>query len=249
MSIAAVLYPLFVTPLRRLNQAVRRLSALTHKFQYKAEGALSTSSEWFDHYVDAYWQWPRLGRGGFIERGVMSALAVQSAGSVLELCCGDGYYARHFFAPRASRVLAVDADRSALRHARRFNSAPNVVYDYCDITRGLPAGPFDTVVWNTAIHHFTPDQAQAILGEIATGLVPDGVLVGHTVIEPGSYEYARQTFADADDLARLLGSAFPHVCVRTTQEPQRVNLYFFAGLTPTASPFYSGRNDVSVLPS
>ena len=247
---ADLLHRVFVTPLRLFNHAVRRLAAATHYFQYKVEGALRPSAEWFDHHLDAVWQWPRRGRGGFVERGVLSSLTLSPSSSLLELACGDGFYARHFYAPRTARVLAVDANRSALRHARRFNGAPNVSYQYCDITRGLPAGRFDAVVWNTAIHHFTREQAQAILVRIAGVLAPEGTLSGHTEIEPGSrYEYARQSFSDAGDLAQLLNSVFPHVCVRTTPEPGRLNLYFFAAATPTALPFDPRREDVVVLPA
>ena len=66
---ADFLYQVFVTPLRWLNHAVRTLAAATHCFQYKVEGALRPSAEWFDHQLDALWQWPRRGRGGFVDRG------------------------------------------------------------------------------------------------------------------------------------------------------------------------------------
>lgn len=245
---ADLLYRLFVLPLRALNRAVRALSAGAHHLQYSVEGLLRPSAEWFDHQLDAQWQWPRRGRSGFLDRGVLSSLAIPPGGSVLELCCGDGFYARHFYAPRAACVIAVDANRAALRHARRFNAAPNVTYRYCDITRGLPAGQFDCVIWNTAIHHFTRQEAGAILGRIAGVLTPGGTLCGHTVIEPGShYAYARQAFGGADDLAGLLASAFAHVLVRATEEPARVNLYFYAGQTATCRPFDGHRDDVVVV--
>jgi 2-polyprenyl-3-methyl-5-hydroxy-6-metoxy-1,4-benzoquinol methylase len=243
-----MLYRLFVSPLRWLGSLLRTVSAGTHLLQYKVEGALRPSAEWFDHQLDAQWQWPRLGRSGFLERGVVSSLTLKPGGSLLDVCCGDGFYARHFYAARAGRVLAIDANRSALAHAKRFNAAPNVSYEHCDITRGLPSGPFDNVVWNTAIHHFTREEAHAILTRVAGVLTPEGVLAGHTVIETGSeYEFARQSFGDAADLARLLGAVFAHVCVRTTDEPGRQNLYFFAGATPHASPLDPSRDDVVVL--
>lgn len=239
---------LLVVPLRWLNLAVRSLAAATHWLQYKVEGVIQPAPEWFDHELDAQWQWPRRGQAGFLERGVLASLTLPPAATVLDLCCGDGYYARRFYSSRVARVLAVDGNRDALRHARWFNSAPNISYRYCDITRGLPPGPFDAVVWNTAIHHFSRADAEAILTRIAVALRPGGPLVGHTVIEPGShYRYARQSFSDAEDLAHLLHSAFSHVCVRTTPQAGRLNLYFFAGATPTALPFDPQREDVVVL--
>jgi SAM-dependent methyltransferase len=243
------LYRWLVGWLRLLGRGVRGMSAGLHHLQYKVEGALRPSAEWFDHQIDAQWQWPRRGRGSFVERGVLSALTIRPGAAVLELCCGDGFSTRHFYAPRAGRVVAVDANPEALRHARRFNPAPNVEYRRCDILRELPEGPFDNVVWDTAIHHFTRAEAEAILARIALALRPGGTLSGHTVIEPGSgYRFARQAFADAEDLATLIGSAFRHVCVRTTQEPHRTNLYFFAGEGPQSMPFDADRDDVVSLP-
>jgi cyclopropane fatty-acyl-phospholipid synthase-like methyltransferase len=242
-----LLHRLLVPPVRRLNRVVRSISALTHACQYKLEGALRPSAEWFDHQIDAQWQWPSRGRSGFLERGVLSSLTLRPHGTVLELCCGDGFSTRHFYAPRAARIIAVDANAEALRHARRFNSAPNVSYQSWDITRDLPQGPFDNVVWDTAIHHFTRAEALAILGHVAEVLAPDGALSGHTVIEPGStYPYARQAFADAHDLAALLGDVFPYVLVHTTTEAGRMNLYFFASHDRRSLPFDPAREDTVV---
>jgi hypothetical protein len=86
------------------------------------------------------------------------------------------------------------------------------------------------------------------LARIAAVLRPGGALLGHSVIEPGStYAYARQGFADAEDLASLLASAFPHVCARTTRDSLRLNVCFFAGTGPEALPFDAGRDDVIAL--
>jgi cyclopropane fatty-acyl-phospholipid synthase-like methyltransferase len=244
-----VLYRLLVEPVRWMNRAIRSLSAGAHFFQYKLEGALRPSAEWFDHQLDAQWQWPRLGRSGFLERGVLSALTLRPGGAALELCCGGGFNTRYFYAPRVARIVAVDANREALRHARRFNGAPNISYEFCDVTRSIPPGPFDNIVWDTAIHHFTREEAIAILGRVREALAPGGTLSGHTVIEPGStYAYARQAFKGPHDLADLLGQVFPHVLVRTTPDPARLNLYFFAGDEARSLPFDPARDDVVVAP-
>lgn len=242
------LYRLVVFPLRWLNSGLRTLSASMHRLQYRAEGLLRGPSEWFDHQLDAQWQWPRLGHTGFLERGVLTALAMPPGGSVLDLCCGDGFYTRHFYAPRSSYVTAVDANREALQHAQRFNAAPNVAYGYCDITVGIPEGPFDSIAWNTAIHHFSREASKTILRRIADALAPEGVLSGYTVAEPNTtYEYARQSFTGAVELAELLGSVFSHVLVKRTQDSGRVNLYFYAGGTATCLPFDPEREDVVIV--
>jgi len=59
---------------------------------------------------------------------------------MLEICCGDGFNARHFYSSQASSIIALDFDKDAIPHAKRYNSAPNVTYVLQDIRKGLPAG-------------------------------------------------------------------------------------------------------------
>jgi|SRR5581483_3638582 len=230
-----------VPPLRAVNAAVRRLTAATHRLQYKIEGFLSPSAEWFDHEIDAHWQWPALGRTSFLERGVLSALAIRPGADVLELCCGDGFSAARFYAARAGRVLALDNNEHAIEHAMRRHSRPNVEFRRRDIREELPAGPFDNVIWDSAIHHFTLAEAAAVLAGAHRSLRGAGVLSGYAVLEPGDeYEYTRSNFAEPADLLNLLGSEFAHVAVVETREAQRRNLYFFASDVVSALPFPEG---------
>jgi SAM-dependent methyltransferase len=230
-----------VPALQACNAALRRLTALTHRFQYKVEGFLSPSAEWFDHEIDVHWQWPALGRASFLERGVLSALAIRPGAEVLELCCGDGFSAARFYAARARRVVALDTNEQALDHARRRHSRPNLEFRRGDVRDELPAGPFDNVIWDSAIHHFTLAEAAAVLAAAHRTLRGDGVLSGYTVIEPGEdYAYSRISFADPADLLALLGREFAHVAVVETSEAQRRNLYFFASDVRSALPFPEG---------
>jgi SAM-dependent methyltransferase len=232
---------LLVPPLRACNAAVRRLSAATHRFQYKVEGFLSPSAEWFDHEIDVHWQWPALGHASFLERGVLSALAIRPGAEVLELCCGDGFSAARFYAGRARRIVALDTNEQALDHARRRHSRANLEFRLGDVRDELPAGPFDNVIWDSAIHHFTLAEAAAVLAAAHRSLRGGGVLSGYTMIEPGEdYEYSRIDFADPGDLLALLGREFAHVAVVETSEAQRRNLYFFASDVRSALPFPEG---------
>src|SRR6266487_4602176 len=148
--VRALAYRCVLPPLRSLNLLVRRISSLTHLLQLRAEGFLHPHSEWFDHYVDANWQWGAIGRSSFLERGVFNNLVIRPGASVLELCSGDGFNTRHFYAGRAAHVVGVDANREAHPHARRTAAAANVTYELCDIRQALPEGPFDNVVWDSA---------------------------------------------------------------------------------------------------
>jgi hypothetical protein len=226
--VRALAYRCAVPPLRGLNQIVRKLSSLTHLLQLRAEGFLRPQGEWYDHYVDANWQWNATGRSSFLERGVFSNLVIRPGATVLELCSGDGFNTRHFYAGRAARVVGVDANAEALAHARRANAATNVTYEFCDIRESLPEGPFDNVVWDSALHHFTPQETADILALVKERMAPQAILSGYTEVEDLPYVYRKVDFRDKADVADLLGQAFRHVLVFETPDPERVNLYFFA---------------------
>ena len=244
------LHDVFVLPLRAANSLVRRIAAGSHRLQYKVEGFLRPSAEWFDHEVDAHWQWPTRGRATFLERGVLNSLAIRPGGEVLELCSGDGFNTGRFYAARAAHVLAIDHNAHALSHARRHHARPNVEYRLGDIRGGLPQGPFDNVIWDSAIHHFTLEDAALVLSAVHGALRSDGLLSGYTEIEPAdSYAYTLTHFTDPQGLAALLSGEFPHVAVIETPDPLRRNLYFFAADELAALPFAEGVRPVPAPPA
>jgi len=234
-------YGLIVPPLRAVNAALRAATAATHHLQYKVEGLLRPSTEWFDHEIDAQWQWAARGSASFLERGVLGSLGIAPGAEVLELCCGDGFSAARFYSLRAGRVLALDHNEGALAYARRRHARPNVEYRRADVREELPAGPFDNVVWDSAIHHFTLAEAAAVLAAAHRSMRAGGRLGQDTMIEPGAgYTYERTSFDDPAELAALLLAQFPHVAVLETQDPNRRNLYFFASDVRSALPFPEG---------
>jgi Methyltransferase domain len=216
-------------PIRVLNALVRRLSAATHWLQYKAEGALQGDAEWFDHEIDVHWQWPRRGRSEFLERGVLSAVPMRPTDRVLELCSGDGFFAQRCFAPRVAGVLGLDHNPRAVRFARRAHAADNVRYEVADIAADLPEGPFERVVWNAALTHFSDAEIAFILSATAAAMTRDGVLTGLADIERRNpYGYTKTSLDGPADLAAYLTPHFAHVAILETSESERSNLYFFA---------------------
>jgi SAM-dependent methyltransferase len=239
--ILSALHGLIVPPVRRANAGLRALSAGSHHFQYKVEGFLRPSAEWFDHEIDVHWQWVARQRTMFLERGVLNTLAIRPGGQILEICCGDGFNAHRFYAARGAHVLAIDYNDAALRHARRFHARANVEYRGWDIRKSIPEGPFDNIIWDAAIHHFTRAEVADILASVHRSLRADGVLSGYTVIEPGEdYAYSRLRFTDPEALAEILGAELAHVAVLETPDALRRNLYFFASDEPDALPFSPG---------
>jgi hypothetical protein len=73
---------------------------------------------WFDHRFDVlrgpeFWTWQ--------ERGVLGMQVIPVGAKVLDLCCGEGFYDRMYFAERAIRVDALDVDGSAIVLAKELN--------------------------------------------------------------------------------------------------------------------------------
>ena len=154
---------------------------------------------------------------------------------MLEICCGDGFNARHFYSSQASSIIALDFDKDAIPHAKRYNSAPNITYLQKDIRDGLPPGPFDNIVWDAAIEHFTEAEIDQIMRELVQRLGSEGILSGYTLTETADgrksnalHEYE---FKDKDDLRRFFTPHFKFVKVWDTIYPTRHNLYFVASQT------------------
>jgi SAM-dependent methyltransferase len=234
-AIKAVLLP----PLRAANAGIRRLAALTHRIQGAVEWSLPPTPAWADHHVDVYWQLHQHGNALFLERGFVNSLAIRRGARVLDLCCGDGFFASRVYAQRASEVVAVDIDQAALRFAARYNAVRGVRYVRADIRHRLPSGPFDNVVWDATIQYFERDVAQEICRMVKTVMAPDGVLSGYTIIESSSdplFAHHRTRFESADDLADLLKSQFQSVRILETEDRARRNLYFFAAADDSLLP-------------
>ncbi len=227
---------LVISMLKGTNFLVRKLSAFTHFAQFAVQWGFNPRPEWFDHYLDQHWQWSAKNNGLWVERGVFSRLVLRPNAKMLEICCGDGFNARHFYSSRASSIIALDFDKDAIPHAKRYNYAPNITYIQQDIRIGLPAGPFDNIVWDAAIEHFTETEIDQIMRELVQRLGSDGILSGYTLTEAADgrksnalHEYE---FKDKEDLRRFFTPHFTNVKVWETIYPTRHNLYFVASQAP-----------------
>lgn len=221
-----------------VNRSVRSVSAFTHKIQFITEWGMQPTPEWFDHFVELHYSWYRNRTPLGTERGIFSLLAIKQGARVLELCCGDGFNAHHFYSVRATSVLSVDLDPLAIKHARKNFKADNVRYEVADIRTDMPVATFDNVIWDAAIEHFTPAEIDSILKKITAVLAEGGVLSGYTIVEAAvkahsDHEYE---FKSREDLESFIKPHFRHVRVFETVYPLRHNLYFFASDNPSNLP-------------
>lgn len=209
----------------------KRWSSAAHKRLFMAQWGLGTPPEHFDHSIDLHWKWTKTGASYWLERGVFGGLALKG-GDVLELSCGDGFNAKHFYADRSRSVTACDFDPAALKTARAKNAAANVRFVLADIRTDMPEGQFSNVVWDAAIEHFNHNEIGHILGEVKRRLEPGGILSGYTLAEKDDGRAHLHTheieFSGMADLKALLTPHFANVRVFETVHPERHNLYFWA---------------------
>jgi SAM-dependent methyltransferase len=210
-----------------------------HRRLHRANWQIAPTPEYYNHRLDLYWQWRANRNSSWLERGVFSMVAIKPEAKVLELCCGDGFNAYHFYSKRAGEVIAVDFDPHAIAAAKRYYALPQLRYEVADIRTDIPAGDFDNVVWDTAIAHFTEQEIATIMPAIKARLAQrGGVLSGNTIVEriDGSKQLDQHEyeFKSKDDLARFLKPHFKNVTVFETFFPGRHNLYFWAsdGVVP-----------------
>lgn len=223
--------------IKQINRCIRALAAWTHKLQHIIEWGARPNPEWYDHWIDQYWSWKVTGEAFPVERGVFSLLALKPGCSVLELCCGDGFNAHHFYAARASHIYAMDIDIEAIRSARANFKNKKVTYVAGDIRRDIPDASVDNVIWDAAIEHFTESEIKEIMHKIKFILGDSGILSGYTIVERDdeklSHHDHEYEFRSRDDLAIFLKGFFSYVRVFETKYTSRHNLYFYASDSAT----------------
>lgn len=198
----------------------------------------------FDHEIDLYYQWDKNCTPFWLERGVYSiqALKMFNRPIVVELCCGDGFNAKHFYATSAAKIYACDFDEKIIETAQRKNKRTNIIYKVGDIREGIKNifwktyGGVTNVIWDAAIEHFTPVEIDRILMEIKEILsAQKGILSGYTIVEKKVGKQLKQheyEFKDMKDLYRFFQPYFENIYVFETIYKERHNLYFYASDGP-----------------
>jgi SAM-dependent methyltransferase len=97
------------------------------------------------------------------------------SGKVLELACGTGLFTRHL-APRAGRMVAVDAAASALAINRERVADPRVEYVHADMFEWAPPDDtrFDTIFFAFLVSHILPERSRAFWDRLRGWLAPGG---------------------------------------------------------------------------
>ncbi|CAN5801814.1 hypothetical protein BH18ACT17_BH18ACT17_08390 [soil metagenome] len=101
--------------------------------------------------------------------------ALDATGAVLELAPGTGLFTRHL-APRAHRLVVVDASAPALEINRERVGDPAVEHVHADLfTWAPPEGDrFDLIFFAFLISHVPPERFEEFWGRLAGWLAPGG---------------------------------------------------------------------------
>ena len=116
----------------RLIVQWREIGGRASALLYEARSGVKPDIDWFDHrhhllnppieFVDF---WAASGDN------VIPKIPVD--GTVLDLCCGDGFYDYHFYRHRAKSILGMDINERAIALAQREHAAPNIEYIVGDV--------------------------------------------------------------------------------------------------------------------
>jgi SAM-dependent methyltransferase len=168
----------------------------------------------FDHRMGAFDLLVGRGNPYALARAFHAVEVVRRGDRVLDIGCGDGFFASRFFAPRASVVDAVDIEPSAIEHALRHNARANVRYLEADaVAEPFPREKYDVIVWDGALGHFAPDTTSAMFRKIRDALTPEGVFVGSESLGAEAADHL-QFFETLDDLRQSLEAQFDWVHLR-----------------------------------
>ncbi len=148
-------------------------------------------------------------------RAFLAAEVIRPGAVVLDIGCGDGSLTKRFYAPRAAHVDAIDLEDSAIGYARRYNAAPNIVFQKLDaVLQPFPRADYDVIVFDGAIGHFSRNGSIEVLKKISGALKPEGVFCGSESLGVDGDDHL-QYFMTYDDFRSILLPAFRFVRIKS----------------------------------
>lgn len=223
-----------LTPIKPLVVELARVIAwigekpayYSNKFLFMAQWFLPPEPKWFDNNINLYYKWLQTKNPFWLERGAYSIIAIKPGAEILEVACGDGFNTKNFYSHASKRVVALDIDEDALNLAKKRNSAPNIEYVLMDVTKSIPEGKFDNVIFDSVIQQLNPEDIHSVMKNLKPHLKAGGIVSGNTqVIEKTK---GGTGFSKKQDVMKFFSPYFKNVLIFETINPGRHNFYFYA---------------------
>ena len=142
-------------------------------------------------------------------------------GDVLELACGTGLWTR-VLAPRAHRLLAVDASSEVLAINRDRVPEPQVEYEQADLFAWEPpAAQFDLCFFSFWLSHVPDSRFEAFWARVRSALRPGGrVFLIDSGRSPDSGASDHQPPTEGETMTRRLDDGTEFQIVKRYYEPE-----------------------------
>lgn len=145
-------------------------------------------------------------------RGFFSSQMIEEGDKVLDISCGDGYFTKRYFAPKASRVDGIDIEDDAIAQAKKYNADPNVRFHVIDAVNGaFPDSGYDVIVWDGGIAHFSRETNQHMVAKIKAAMKPNGVFCGSETLGSDGSEDHLQRWDTLEEVAAMFRPHFKYV--------------------------------------
>jgi SAM-dependent methyltransferase len=180
----------------------------------------------FNHRIGFFdFAFGRAGGGPYpYYRGFFISELLKKNDKLLDIGCGDGFFAKRFYSKRCSSVDAVDIEPDAIDAAQSMNAAPNIKYSLLDAVRQpFPSSSYDVVVWDGALGHFAPDTTHTMLEKIVGVLSPNGVFAGSESLGHEGHDHL-QFFESIEDLDLLFAKCFAYRAYRVIEYDTGFNI-------------------------
>lgn len=131
--------------------------------------------------------------------------------TILDLGCGNGWFARQLAEINQKQVLGMDINLHELKQAARLFDAPNCQFAYGDIFKAsLPKSYFDLVVINSALQYFP--SVELLINRLFELLTPSGEI--HIIDSPiyhlDDVEAAKERSRQYYEKMKISASSYHH---------------------------------------
>jgi SAM-dependent methyltransferase len=218
-----------------------------------------------DEYDDCYFRrgqhdlGPEFNSRWFEETGRIEAAVreLPLSARVLELACGTGLWTR-LLAPRAERLVAVDASAKMIARNRARVGDPRVEYVQADLFDWVPSGHerFDLIFMGFFLSHVPPDRFDSMWSRIGSWLAPGGSVFLCDDCAGPDRPLSGRPIAEGPSFAhrRRLGNGNEYVIVKLFYEPEELQskleaLGWDAQIQGSGEHFLYGRATVAAPPS